>query len=296
LTSRIVQLSLETDRSCLDIIFWVKGENDSLEELEREVMVDFELLLKSVETSGRGVYVQASTLGSLEALLSFLKDMQVPVCAVNIGTVHKKDVMRASVMLEHEKTFAVILAFDVEVEKDAQKMADESGVKIFTADIIYHLFDQFKDYMGKIKAEKQKSASEEAVFPCILTIFPEYVFNKKEPIILGIEVVEGVLKMNTPLCVIAREDMSIIELGRVTSMEINHKPVTSANRGSQVAIKIESKTGDHKTFGRQFDERDRLFSRITRRSIDALKECFRYDLNQELLKLLVAMKKIFDIQ
>ena len=39
--------------------------------------------------------------------------------------------------------FAVILAFDVNVSKEAREIAEEFNVKIFTADIIYHLFDQF---------------------------------------------------------------------------------------------------------------------------------------------------------
>ena len=37
----------------------------------------------------------------------------------------------------------MILAFDVRVERDAQELADSLGVKVFTADIIYHLFDNF---------------------------------------------------------------------------------------------------------------------------------------------------------
>jgi len=129
-------------------------------------------LFKSIDKSGKGVSVQASTLGSLEALLSFLKDMKIPVFNINIGPVHKKDVTRASVMLEHKKEYflfilifiiesnlmflnikifknryATMLCFDVEVEKEAQKLADDLGVRIFTADIIYHLFDQFTAYM-----------------------------------------------------------------------------------------------------------------------------------------------------
>ena len=60
--------------------------------------------------------VQASTLGSLEALLEFLRtpDVGIAVSAINIGPVHKKDVMRANVMIERNmKKFGVILAFDV---------------------------------------------------------------------------------------------------------------------------------------------------------------------------------------
>jgi translation initiation factor 5B len=36
---------------------------------------------------------------------------------VRIGPVVRKDVMRASTMLEHEEKYAVILAFDVKVRK-----------------------------------------------------------------------------------------------------------------------------------------------------------------------------------
>lgn len=81
----------------------VVGPDDDEEDLKEEVMSDLEALLGSVDTSGVGVSVQASTLGSLEALLSFLKDSNIPVCSINIGPVHKKDVIKASVMLEHAK-------------------------------------------------------------------------------------------------------------------------------------------------------------------------------------------------
>jgi translation initiation factor 5B len=50
---------------------------------------------------------------------------------VKVGPVVKRDVMKASVMLEHEVKYTVILAFDVKVERDAQDMADSLGVKIF---------------------------------------------------------------------------------------------------------------------------------------------------------------------
>lgn len=125
----------------------VIGPDDDEDEISEEIMSDLADLLKSLDKSGKGVSVQASTLGSLEALLAFLKQMKIPVFNINIGPVHKKDVMRASIMLEHQKEYATMLCFDVEVEKEAQKMADELGVRIFTAEIIYHLFDQFTKYI-----------------------------------------------------------------------------------------------------------------------------------------------------
>lgn len=43
-------------------------------------------------------------------------------------------------------------------------------MRIFTADIIYHLFDQFTAYMKTIKAAEQEAARLEAVFPCTLQV------------------------------------------------------------------------------------------------------------------------------
>ena len=57
----------------------VCGPEDDEEDLEEEVMSDLENLLNRVTTTGKGVAVQASTLGSLEALLEFLRVSKIPV-------------------------------------------------------------------------------------------------------------------------------------------------------------------------------------------------------------------------
>jgi translation initiation factor 5B len=108
------------------------GPDDDEEELMEEVMSDLTSLLSSIDKSGKGVCVQSSTLGSLEALLSFLKSSDIPVSGINIGPVHKKDVIRCSVMLEKAPEFAQLLAFDVSIDKDAADLAKEMGVTIFS--------------------------------------------------------------------------------------------------------------------------------------------------------------------
>ena len=53
--------------------------------------------------------------------------------------------------LQGAKKFAVILAFDVPVTREARDLAESMGVRIFTADIIYHLFDQFTAYLKQVR-------------------------------------------------------------------------------------------------------------------------------------------------
>ncbi|KAJ3701909.1 hypothetical protein LUZ61_005614 [Rhynchospora tenuis] len=276
-------------------LYVIKPEDD-IEALKDAVMQDMKRVMGRIDKSGEGVYVQASTLGSLEALTEFLKSpaVNIPFCDFSIGPVHKKDVMKASVMLERKKEYATILAFDVKVMPDARELAEETGVRIFVADIIYHLFDQFKAYIDNLREEKKRESAEEAVFPCLLKIMPNCVFNKKDPIVLGVDILEGVLKIGTPICIPSRE---FIDIGKIASIEINHKQVDVATKGQKVAIKIVSTNADEqqKMFGRHFDMEDELVSHISRRSIDILKANYRDDLSMEEWRLVVKLKTLFKI-
>ncbi|KAJ4989687.1 hypothetical protein SVAN01_04904 [Stagonosporopsis vannaccii] len=274
----------------------VVGPDDDEEDLMDEVMGDLEHLLSNVSKTGRGVSVQASTLGSLEALLEFLRVSKIPVATISIGPVFKKDVLRAGIMLEKAKEYAVMLCFDVKVDKEAKQYADEIGVKIFEADIIYHLFDKFTAHMKQLEEQRKEESKMLAVFPCVLR--PVAVFNKKDPIVIGVDVVEGNLRMTTPICAVKKNPVTglkeVINLGRVTSIERDHKQIAICKRGQpSVAVKIEG--NNQPMYGRHLEESDTLYSAISRKSIDTLKEFFRNDVSQDEWKLLIELKKLFDI-
>ena len=63
----------------------VAEEGENIAELEGEVMGEMSSVFKNVDSSGSGVFVVASTLGSLEALLVYLEECKIPVFAVSIG-------------------------------------------------------------------------------------------------------------------------------------------------------------------------------------------------------------------
>lgn len=271
----------------------VAQKPDEVDVMKEEIAKELSSALGNIRLAERGVYVQASTLGALEALLDFLKSSKIPYSGIRIGPVVKKDVMKASIMLEHDSQYATILAFDVKIERDAQELADSLGVKIFQADIIYHLFDKFTSYREELKQRKRDENKHIAVFPCKLRILPQYVFNSRDPIVIGVMVEAGIVKEGTPLCVPSKD---FVDLGMVTSVEYNHKPVESARKGQEVCIKIEPVPGEApKMFGRHFEAKDFLVSKISRQSIDACKDYFRDDLLKTDWQLMVELKKLFQI-
>ncbi|XP_073520960.1 eukaryotic translation initiation factor 5B isoform X2 [Phyllobates terribilis] len=286
-------LGKDLEKTLAGLPLLVAQKDDEVPVLRDELIHELKQTLNAIKLEEKGVYVQASTLGSLEALLEFLKTSEVPYAGINIGPVHKKDVMKASVMLEHDPQYAVILAFDVRIEREAQEMADSLGVRIFSAEIIYHLFDAFTKYRQDYKKQKQEEFKHIAVFPCKMRILPQFIFNSRDPIVMGVIVEAGQLKQGTPICVPSK---NFVDIGIVTSIEINHKTVDAAKKGQEVCVKIEPIPGESpKMFGRHFEATDFLVSKITRQSIDALKNWFRDEMQKTDWQLIVELKKVFEI-
>lgn len=224
--------------------------------------------------------------------MEFLKTSKIPVTNINIGPVHRKDVLKAQKSLANEhgsKEFASILAFDVKITPEAKEFAEENGIKIFEANIIYHLFDEFTAYVKSCRDERKGDEGGKAVFPCIIEMVKGAVFNSKSPLVLGVNVIGGILKIGTPLCIPDKEKLKI---GHVVSIEVNKKPATSARtKDGDIAIKIEGES--QIMYGRHFDDTNQIVSIINRDSIDALKEYFKDDMTKDDWKVVIQLKKMF---
>lgn len=254
--------------------------------------------ISRLKTCKEGVYVQASTFGILEAIIEHLNSpgVNVPVSGCNLGPIEKKDVMKASAMLKRKEEYAAILAFNVRVMPEADVLASESGVKIVTADTVYKLVDSFNEHIKRSKELKKMQCAVDAVFPCTLKILPNRVYRKKDPFLCDVEVLEGVVKVGTPICVYVGG--AVHGLGRISSMQTsNGNQIDSAKRGVVVSVKITGESPKEKTrlYGRHFDESNELISQISRRSIDVLKEYYRDEMNDENWQLIRRLKKLLDI-
>ena len=158
--------------------------------------------------------------------------------------------------------------------------------------------------MADVRKEQQEKAATTAVFPVICEISsPDHVWCRGgggDPILVGLAVREGVLKLGTPLCVERRGQkdpvtgmQAYLDIGRVLSMEVDRKPATVVKAGKSAAVKIDAVTSI--IYGRQFDNTYSLYARVTRKSIDAIKEFFKEELNKDDWALLLKLKKQYGV-
>ncbi len=290
-------------------LYKIKSRQDRELALEQtHLVVNSQIKIKLSE---HGVSVYSSTLGSLEALVKFLQEECNPpidVSTVHIGKVTKKDIIKINIINDDKpKEYNVVLAFNVEIDEDATQEAKKLGVQIFSAEIIYHLFDQYTKFKEQLVLHRKEQARPYTVFPCILKILPEYIFNRKAPLIFGVEVDKGTLKIGTPLSIFTNS--GILYLGNVSSIENNRKPVQFAKEGLQVCIKVEypervdnpnnysygKYIKSAPSYGIDFDSNSKVYSLISRDSINLIKEHFKDEIKQEDINLLAKLKKEFRI-
>ncbi len=87
-----------------------------------------------------------------------------------------------------------------------------------------------------------------------------------------------------------------MRIGKVTSIEKDHKQIECAKQGNSVAIKIDPYEGEENVaFGRHFDATSTIYSNLSRHSIDVLKDNFKNDLSKDEWGLVVKLKGILGI-
>ena len=79
------------------------------------------------------------------------------------------------------------------------------------------MFDAFTAYNAEIVEAKRRDAAPQAIWPCRLKIIA--VFAKRDPIILGVDILDGSLRVGTPVCVVktdpATQKKEVIPLGKM---------------------------------------------------------------------------------
>merc|ERR1712150_342679 len=102
-----------------------------------------------------------------------------------------------------------------------------------------------------MKALEKQNAIEGAVFPATLGIDKRCIFHNTSPIIFGCEILDGQLRIGTPICV---PDKGFLEIGRVAGIRMNNISIGKATKGQKVSVELEQNTSQqHISYGKQFD-------------------------------------------
>jgi len=245
-------------------------------------LVSEELEKLRVATDIDGVVLKTDALGSLEAIAEGLKRNDVPIRLADVGDVSKRDVTEAAVVKEHELLYGVVLAFNVKTLPDAEKEAIDRGVLIFEHNIIYHLIDDYLDWMKSTQEERIQRELDRLVKPGKIKILPGYVFRKAKPAIVGIEVLAGQIK---PKYELVEQDGR--EIGEIKQIQDRGQAIPEAKAGTQVAISL-----DKPVVGRHINEGDVLLVKIPEPHAKALLTKFQDRLSSEELDALNELVEI----
>lgn len=91
---------------------------------------------------------------------------------------------------------------------------------------------------------------------CTLEILPDRVYNKRSPLIFGVRVLSGELRLDATVFL---PDADNVSLGKVTSIEVaNRESVQLASVGAEPCIRIESDSVASYLYGRHFSHLNRL--------------------------------------
>ncbi len=253
---------------------YVAKDSATREEIERKILNEIETV--KISTDLNGVIVKADALGSLEALTTSLAASKVPIRLADVGDISRRDVVEAEVVRAKDPYLGVILGFGVKLLPDAEEEIATSKIPVFQGDIIYHVLEEYSRW-----AETQKSAGVKAemdllIRPGKIRILKGFVFRRSGPAIVGVEILDGIIRPKYPLVNTAGR-----RVGVVLRIQDQGKDVGEASVGKQVAVSI-----DKPTVGRHILEGDVLYVDVPAQHARALSSKFKDHMTQSELAIL----------
>jgi len=245
--------------------------NENEEQVREELKSEIEEV--QIETDNEGIIVKADTLGSLEALTALLRDKDIKIKKAKVGAINKQDIAEACSELNDLNK--VIVGFNVKVLEETKE------VKIITNDIIYKIIDDVVDYVENFGRALEEKDLEGLVKPFKIQVMKNHIFRISNPAVVGVEVLEGTLRANTPLM---KDGKKLCDLKEIQD---SGKSIGEVERGKEVAVSLPGIM-----CGRQLKEEDILYSDVPEADFRKLKKLKKYLKEDEIQ----ALKEIAELK
>lgn len=230
----------------------VKNEKDpAIKEMTEESSV-------KIEVQDQGITIKADAIGSLEALAYEAKAAGIPIRKYGVGEISRRDIVETAAFTDPMNR--VLLAFNAPLSKEAEAEAINTGVKVFSNQVVYRLIEEYQEWVDDAKKAKDADQRMEMAFPAKFMIMPNCVFHATKPAIVGVRILAGKVRANLRLI---KADGS--DAGKIRSLRDGEEVLKDASQGDEVAMAI-----DGVTVGRQIDVEDVIYVELLESTIKGL--------------------------
>lgn len=286
--SPIYQLSHKLDKSeyTAKISEYNNNINQYLKSKEEEL---------SKNTSNHGVLVCASSFGGLTAITEYLESKNIPYIDAKIGIVKTQDIHKILNFNKttEDKVYNIIICFNTIMDiRATQEIKKYPQIEVISNDIIYRIFENIDKTIETKLKELQSEYEKTISHPVILELLNDHIYRRKNPIIVGIEVLDGTLKVGTVIQCLKKNinkyqtSEDIVIIGTINNIQNPEgKDVDEVKTGNRATIQIINDE-DSKLVGRDFGPASKeeiitthLWSVITEDSYYLMKKHFYDNMN-----------------
>ncbi|EQD27333.1 eukaryotic translation initiation factor 5B [mine drainage metagenome] len=174
-------------------IIGVKGDSE-IEVAFAEIIAESQ---PHIETTVEGITLKADALGSLEAFAYEVQQRGIKIRSASIGDISKKDLINVSTI--NNPMDRVIAGFNVSLMPDAREDLVNYDASVITGNIIYSIVQDLETAITGRKSAMEESTMKSMPIPSRISIMPEYIFRATKPVIVGVKVYTGRIKVGDTL-------------------------------------------------------------------------------------------------
>jgi translation initiation factor 5B len=204
----------------------------------REILEESQV---NITLSEHGVTVKADALGSLEAIAYELKERSISIRSAQVGDINKRDITDVATL--NDPMDRIIIGFNVQFLSEAQEAAASSDVGVKVGDVIYSLIQDTEDWLSKRRMQLDEGRKQRMPMPAKISILPQYIFRAAKPVIVGVKIHSGRIKVGDSLI---KADGRFA--GTVRSIREGENSKQFADAPAEVAVSIDGVTLNRQIF------------------------------------------------